>query len=52
MKRPCLVVALSAMMSTLITVPAHAALIGVLPATPGDTDWQAYYDDQHHSNSQ
>jgi hypothetical protein len=25
---------------------ANAALIGVLPATPNSTNWQAYYDDQ------
>jgi hypothetical protein len=28
------------------SVSAKAAFIGVLPATPGGTDWQAYYDDQ------
>jgi len=28
-----------------ITVPVSAALVGILPATPGDTDWQAHYDD-------
>lgn len=27
------------------SVAAHAALIGILPATPGGTDYQAYYDD-------
>lgn len=26
-------------------LPATAALIGILPATPGGTDYQAYYDD-------
>jgi hypothetical protein len=31
---------------TLVSVPAHAALIGVLPATMGGSDYQAYYDDQ------
>ena len=31
---------------TLTTITTQATLIGVLPATPGDTDWQAYYDDQ------
>jgi hypothetical protein len=25
--------------------PSYATLIGVLPATPGGTDYQAYYDD-------
>ena len=30
----------------LCSVSAHAAFIGVLPATPGGTDYQAYYDDQ------
>lgn len=28
-----------------ITMSANAALIGVLPATPGGNDYQAYYDD-------
>ena len=46
MKRSHLVGALGAMLSTVITVSAHAALIGVLPATPGGTDYQAYYDTQ------
>ncbi len=46
MKRSHLMGALGAMLSTIITLPAHAALIGVLPATTGGTDWQAYYDDQ------
>ena len=46
MKRSPLVGALGAMLSIFITLPAHAALIGVLPATSGGTDWQAYYDDQ------
>jgi len=30
---------------SLITTPSYATLIGVLPATPGGTDYQAYYDD-------
>ena len=30
---------------SLITTPSNATLIGVLPATPGGTDYQAYYDD-------
>jgi len=29
---------------SLITTPSYATLIGVLPATPGGTDYQAYYD--------
>ena len=29
-----------------ISFGSNAAFIGVLPATAGDTDWQAYYDDQ------
>jgi len=31
--------------SSFTTVPSYAALIGVLPATPGGMDWQAYHDD-------
>ena len=38
--------ALGALLSTFITASAHAALVGVLPATVGGTDYQAYYDDQ------
>jgi len=30
---------------TLVALTSQAALIGVLPATPGGTDYQAYYDD-------
>jgi hypothetical protein len=30
----------------LIAVSSNAALIGVMPETPGGTDWLAYYDDQ------
>ncbi len=30
----------------LLASSANAALTGILPATPGGTDWQAYYDDQ------
>ena len=36
---------ISACAVSLITFPSYAALIGVLPATPGGTDYQAYYDD-------
>ena len=32
--------------AVLITSSVNAALVGVLPATSGGTDWQAYYDDQ------
>ncbi len=45
MKRSHLIGALGALLSTIITLPAYAALTGVLPATTGGTDWQAYYDD-------
>ncbi|HED12383.1 MAG TPA: hypothetical protein ENI62_01765 [Gammaproteobacteria bacterium] len=46
MKYHNLIGALGAILSTLIALPAHAALIGVLPTTSGGTDYQAYYDDQ------
>ena len=46
MKRSHLIGALGAMLSTIVSVSAHAALVGVLPATMGGTDYQAYYDDQ------
>ncbi len=46
MKRSHLLGALGATLSAVLTVSAHAALIGVLPATPAGTDWQAYYDDR------
>lgn len=36
--------ALGAVLSTFITLSANPALIGVLPATSGGTDWQAAYD--------
>ena len=38
--------ALCAVIFTFITLSANAAFIGRLPATPGGTDYQAYYDDQ------
>ena len=38
--------AVCAMLSALPSPPAAAAFIGVLPLTPGGTDYQAYYDDQ------
>ncbi|MEE9303361.1 MAG: hypothetical protein V3U84_06210 [Thiotrichaceae bacterium] len=31
---------------TFVTNISHAAFVGRLPATPGGTDYQAYYDDQ------
>lgn len=46
MKHSRLIGSLGAMLSIFAAMPAHADLIGVLPATPGGTDWQAYYDDQ------
>jgi hypothetical protein len=46
MKKSHLMGASGALLSTLVTVSAHAALIGVSPATAGGTDWQACYDDQ------
>ena len=46
MKQQTLTGALCAGLFALGTSTANAALIGVLPATPGGTDWQAYYDDQ------
>lgn len=46
MKKSHLIRTSGAILCILITVSAHAALIGVLPATPNGTDWQAYYDDQ------
>lgn len=36
----------SACIISLFACSTNAALIGVLPATPLGTDWQAYYDDQ------
>lgn len=46
MKKPYLISMLGVVLSAFVSVPANAALIGVLPATEGGTDWQAYYDDQ------
>lgn len=45
MKKLRLIGASCAVVFSLITLPSQAALIGVLPATPGGTDWQAAYDD-------
>ena len=44
--KSCLWGAVSAVLFTFVTVSANAAFIGRLPATPGDIDYQAYYDDQ------
>jgi len=38
--------AVCACILSFVIFPVNAALVGVLPATPGGTDWQAYYDDQ------
>jgi hypothetical protein len=46
MKQPHLIGALCAAAISFISLSSHAALIGVLPATMGGTDYQAYYDDQ------
>jgi len=46
MKKSNLVGALCACVFGVFSLSTHAALIGVLPATVGGTDWQAYYDDQ------
>lgn len=45
MKKLRLLGALCAVVLSFITLPSHAALIGVLPATLNGTDYQAYYDD-------
>ena len=37
--------AMSAVVLSVTAMQSHAALIGVLPATPEGSDWQAYYDD-------
>jgi len=47
MNKPHLISALCAGLLLLgLGSTTHSALLGVLPATPGSTDWQAYYDDQ------
>ncbi len=46
MKKSHLLSAVCAVLFSLITVSANAELIGRLPATPGGSDWQAYYDDE------
>jgi len=45
MNKSRLLGAVCAVLFTFITVSANATLVGVLPATPGGTDYQAYYDD-------
>jgi len=37
--------AVCACILSFVTLPVNAALIGILPATMGGTDWQAVYDD-------
>ena len=44
MKKSRLLGAVCAVLFTLITVSAHASLVGRLPLTPGGTDFQAAYD--------
>ena len=44
MKKSRLLGAVCAVLFTLITVSAHASLVGRLPSTPGGTDFQAAYD--------
>ena len=45
MKKPRLLGTVCACVFSVISMSSHATLIGVLPDTPGGTDWQAYYDD-------
>ena len=45
MKKSHLIGVLCAAVFSVLALPTQAALIGVLPATSGGTDWQAYYDD-------
>jgi hypothetical protein len=44
MNRCRIICTLGTILSIFMTLSARAALIGVLPATPGGTDWQAVYD--------
>lgn len=44
MKQPDFIRTLCAAILSFMTLPANAALLGRLPATPGGTDYQAYYD--------
>ena len=45
MKKSRLLGAVCAFVFGFISISSNAALIGVLPLTPGGTDYQAYYDD-------
>ena len=45
MKKSRLLGAVCSIMLAVVAVSSHAALVGMLPATPGGTDWQAVYDD-------
>jgi hypothetical protein len=45
MKKSRIIGALSAVIFSFITMSTHAALVGVLPVTPGGANYQAYYDD-------
>jgi hypothetical protein len=45
MKKSNLLSAVCAVLFSLITMSANATLHGRLPLTPGDTDYQAAYDD-------
>ena len=45
MKRSRLLGAVCAAVVSFVTLSSHATLHGILPATPGGSDWQAYYDD-------
>jgi hypothetical protein len=45
MKKSRISSVLSIVLFSFITLTSEAALIGVLPTTPGGTDYQAYYDD-------
>jgi len=45
MKKSRLFGAVCACAVSLLSTSSYAALIGVLPTTPGGTDYQAYYDD-------
>lgn len=47
MNKSRLLGAVCAVSLSLVTMLSHAALVGVLPATPGGTDWQVVYDDDY-----
>jgi hypothetical protein len=46
MSKSHIIGALSAVVFSFISMLSHASLTGILPATAGGTDWQAFYDDQ------